>query len=282
MDITPFKQVALQYKTIFFDAYGVLKDFKGFIPGIGNLFFFLEDNGVDFYILTNDASRSPEQLAQRYKDHGIYHVKPEKLISSGMLAREYLQNKVAPGTTVVYMGTENSAHYIETAGLNTLSIADLDVHDCDHVSAMVFLDDEGFDWNHDINKVVNLLRFKNIPAIVANTDISYPTSKHEIAVAIGGIAEMVEKIVGKKFIRFGKPDAQMFMLAYEEVTKEKPMKKNDILMVGDTLYTDIIGGNKFGLDTALVLSGSTLPHLAKMRIEMTGIIPTHICESVVS
>ena len=34
-------------------------------------------------------------------------------------------------------------------------------------------------------------------------------------------------------------------------------------MVGDTLHTDIIGGNKFGLDTVLVLSGNTLPETPK-------------------
>jgi ribonucleotide monophosphatase NagD (HAD superfamily) len=53
-------------------------------------------------------------------------------------------------------------------------------------------------------------------------------------------------------------------------------------MVGDTLYTDIIGGNKFGLDTVLVLSGNTLPDMALVRISSSGIIPTYICESAVT
>jgi len=52
-------------------------------------------------------------------------------------------------------------------------------------------------------------------------------------------------------------------------------------MVGDTLYTDIIGGNKFGLDTALVLSGNTLPDMASIRIGSSGIIPTYVCDSAV-
>ena len=52
-------------------------------------------------------------------------------------------------------------------------------------------------------------------------------------------------------------------------------------MVGDTLFTDIIGGNKFGLDTALVLSGNTLPEMAKIKIGSTGIIPTYVCETAV-
>lgn len=52
-------------------------------------------------------------------------------------------------------------------------------------------------------------------------------------------------------------------------------------MVGDTLRTDILGGNKFGLDTVLVLSGNTLPQDANTRITATGILPTYICESAV-
>jgi ribonucleotide monophosphatase NagD (HAD superfamily) len=105
-------------------------------------------------------------------------------------------------------------------------------------------------------------------------------AKNEVAIAIGGIADAIENIVGKEFIRFGKPDAQMFIFAYEHALREgSPVQKNEILMVGDTLTTDIIGGNKFGLDTALVLTGNTLPSNAENKIASTGIYPTYICES---
>ena len=89
---------------------------------------------------------------------------------------------------------------------------------------------------------------------------------------------MIESIVGKRFIRFGKPDSQMFMFAYDLIRERRSISKNEILMVGDTLHTDIIGGNKFGLDTVLVLSGNTLPDDAATRISSTGIVPTYVCE----
>ena len=92
---------------------------------------------------------------------------------------------------------------------------------------------------------------------------------------------MIEKIVGKKFIRFGKPDSQMFMFAYELVREQRKVGKKDIVMVGDTLQTDIMGGNKFGLDTVLVLSGNTQASDAETRITSTGIMPTYICENAV-
>ena len=164
--------------------------------------------------------------------------------------------------------------------METISIADLDLEKIEDITALVFLDDEGFDWNTDISKAVNLLRQKNIPTIVANSDLTYPVSKNDVAIAAGGVADIVEKIAQKTFIHFGKPDASMFIYAYEKLLEKNDYKKNDILMVGDTLYTDIIGGNKFGVDTALVLTGNTRKERAEVLIRSYGVIPDYICESV--
>lgn len=281
MKTIDFRSVATKYKAVFFDAFGVLKNHKGIIPGVENTFDFLDEKGIDYYILTNDASRSPEELARMYQVSGIPSITTEKIISSGMLAHDWLKLKIKSGR-VAYLGTEQSAHYIESAGLETMPISQLDLNDVDDIKCLVFLDDEGFDWNNDINKVINLLRKKNMSVIVANTDINYPVNRIDIAIAIGGLSDMVEEILDRHFIRFGKPDAQMFMFAYERACQKQSLNRDDILMVGDTLYTDIIGGNKFGMDTALVLSGNTLAENAKMKIRSTGIIPTYVCDSVAS
>jgi len=281
MKTRDFISVVSSYKAVFFDAFGVLKNHQGIIHGIDKTFRFLDDHGIDYYILTNDASRSPEELANWYQTRGILTITTDKIVSSGMLAHDWLRLKIKSGR-VAYLGTEQSAHYIEQAGLATLSISDLNLDDIDDIKCLVFLDDEGFDWNNDINKVINLLRKKTMTVIVANTDINYPVSRTDIAIAIGGIADLVERILGQRFIRFGKPDAQMFMFAYEKACQKRALKRDEILMVGDTLSTDIIGGNKFGLDTVLVLSGNTLPDNAKVKIHSSGIIPTYICDTVVS
>jgi HAD superfamily hydrolase (TIGR01450 family) len=279
--IKSFKSIVTNYKAVFFDAFGVLKNHQGLIPGIIKTFEFLDQKGIKYYILTNDSSRSPEMLAKWYQDRGVWQVTSDKILSSGMLAMEFFKVKVSNGNAVAYLGTENSAHYIETAGLKTIAVKDIDLNDLDHIESFAFLDDEGFNWNDDINKTINLLRKKNMTVVVANTDINYPVSQNDISVAVGSLADMVEKIIGKMFIRFGKPDAQMFLLAFERALLDISVKRNEILMVGDTLYTDIIGGNKFGLDTVLVLSGNTLPDMAMIRISSSGIIPTYICESAV-
>jgi HAD superfamily hydrolase (TIGR01450 family) len=275
-----FKSVVDKYQVIFFDSFGVIKNYKGLVPGIEDTFAYLEDNQKDYYIVTNDASRSPLQLAHSFNKLGLDSITPDKIISSGMLAKEYLDLKVYDGI-VAYLGTDDSAHYLDSSGLHVLPLRDIDDTNIDRVNALVFLDDEGFDWFQDLNKAVNLLRRRNIPAIVANTDDAYPLNKQDIAIAIGALAGMIEKITGKKFIRFGKPDSQMFTFAYDLVRENKSLNKKDILMVGDTLHTDILGGNKFGLDTVLVFTGNTLQQNAETRINATGILPTYICHAAV-
>jgi ribonucleotide monophosphatase NagD (HAD superfamily) len=113
-----------------------------------------------------------------------------------MLAREYLDLKVRKGI-VAYLGTDNSAHYIETSEIKTLSIRELDLNAVSDVNALVFLDDEGFDWNTDLTKTLNLLRKRNIPVIVANTDKTYPASKSRLSIAVGALAKMIEDTIGR-------------------------------------------------------------------------------------
>jgi HAD superfamily hydrolase (TIGR01450 family) len=198
-----------------------------------------------------------------------------------MMAKHFLQHKITNGK-IAYLGTENSAHYILQSGLENISVRNIDLENINDISAFVFLDDEGFDWNTDINKTINLLRRKNIPVIVANSDKLYPVSKNDVAVAAGGIAKMVESSLNKKFIYFGKPDTQMFTYAYNRLKRLGVYTKKEILMVGDNLNTDILGGNKFGVKTMLVLSGNTREDYANLQIQSTGIIPDFICRSIIS
>lgn len=280
MKKTDFASILPKYKAIFFDAFGVLKNYNGVIKGIDRTFDYLAEQQMEFFVLTNDSSRSPKLLADKYRLGGIDAINTDHMISSGMLAREYFKHKLRDGK-VVYLGTEKSAYYLEGTGLEGIPIGQFDYHNSKDIRALVLLDEEGFDWNRDLNTAINLLRRKNIPIIVANSDETYPVSKDEIHIAIGGIADMLETIVGKRVIRFGKPSSQMFIFAYEHMLRRVAVRKEEILMIGDTLYTDIIGGNKFGVDTALVLTGNTSPEQAKFLIKSTGIIPDYLCNSAV-
>lgn len=276
-----FTQVVEPYKVVFFDAYGVLKNSRGVIPGVADTLLWLQRSGRDIYVVTNDASKSPDQMAQSYV-HPTYGslLSASRIISSGLLAKDFLRSKVRTGK-VAYLGKPASAFYIQSAGLEAIPVARATLDD--DLRAIVLLDDEGFDWFGDLNRTLNLARNLDVPVVVANSDTSYPVSGNEVAVAVGGLATMIETIVGKRFIRFGKPDTMMFSYAFAcACSNNATVSKDDVLMVGDTLHTDVYGANAFGIDTALVLSGNTRADNATVQISASGIIPTYLCDSILT
>lgn len=281
MNNVSFRSIVKDYKAVFVDSYGVLKNHQGLIDGVQTAINYMRDEGKIFRVLTNDASRSQQEQVEMFASIGLNSLKEEEIITSGMLARQFLELKIKKGK-IAYLGTPSSAKYFLQFGLEPVPVADIDLDDIDDILAFVFLDDEGFDWNAGINKTVNFLRRKNLPVIVANSDKYYPISRDDVAVAIGGISRLIESVLNQKFIRFGKPDSQMFMYAFDDINENGHFTKSDILMVGDTLHTDILGGNKFGLKTLLVLSGNTRPDSVQMKINASGIIPDYISDSILT
>ena len=282
MEKTSFKSLVKDYKAVFVDSYGVLKNHMGLIEGVQSTIDSLREEEKIFRVLTNDASRSQQQQVEMFTRIGLKNLRGDEIITSGMLARHFLELKIKTGK-IAYLGTPDSARYFLQFGLVPVHVEEIDLNDIDDILAFVFLDDEGFDWNEGINKTVNFLRRKNLPVIVANSDKYYPINNNDVAVAIGGISRLIESVLNQKFIRFGKPDSQMFMYAFDDINKTgKNYTKSDILMVGDTLHTDILGGNKFGLQTLLVLSGNTRPESVEMKINASGIIPDYISDSILT
>ena len=144
-----FSELAERYPVIFFDAFGVLKNASGVFPGTAAVLERLRAQGKDIYILTNDASRSPEKMARSYvhAEHGAL-VPPDKILSSGLLASEFLSETVGEGL-VAYLGTPSSAYFIEKVGLRARPVSECRTQDSPR--AIAILDDEGFDWSIALN-----------------------------------------------------------------------------------------------------------------------------------
>lgn len=274
-----FRELAANYAVIFFDAYGVLKNFEGVIDGVLPALAELKRDGKELFIVTNDSSRSPKKMSQLYVHEELGEIFPEdRVISSGMLARDFLRAKVK-SRTVAYLGKPDSAYYITSAGLEAIPLSACTT--ATEIGALALLDDEGFDWQPDINRAINLLRHRTIPVVVANADKVYPVHRNDVAIAVGGIADLMESALDRRFVRFGKPDAYMFSYSFSRASALTPgVRRKDILMVGDTLETDIRGGNKFGIDTVLTLSGNTAREDYQFWIAASGVIPDYICESI--
>lgn len=284
MELRSFSEVTAAYDVIFFDSYGVLKNSGGVLKGVPDLLLRLTQAKKDLYVITNDASKAPERMAQSFSHPVEGELIPaSQIISSGLLAADFLAAQVAakkPNGRAAYLGKPSSAYYVESAGLEAIPLAEW--NDSEDPDAIVLLDDEGFDWFRDINHVLNLIRRSLAPVVIGNADLLYPT-KDGFALAVGSLANMLQPIAQKTFYRFGKPDAMMFVYALQAMRSARPGTKNHkVLMVGDTLHTDILGARMAGLDTVLVLSGNTLAAQAELQIQSTGIVPTYVCPDILS
>src|SRR4249920_527053 len=110
-----FFQIAEKFKAVFLDSYGVLKNYNGLIDGVQNTIDFLRHRDIAIRILTNDASRSQQQQAESFYKLGLKGIDTHEIVTSGMMARQYLQQKILEGK-IAYLGTENSAEYILQSG----------------------------------------------------------------------------------------------------------------------------------------------------------------------
>lgn len=281
MELTQLESILPSVKGVFLDSYGVIKNHNGLIKGMDRTMRVLEEREIPFKVLTNDASRSQKKQAERFNALGITQINPKDIVTSGMMAHQYLTNKFVNGK-IGYVGTNEAAEAVIKDPFYCVPIHEITRNDEKDLKAIVFLDDEGYDWSTTINQMLNLLRRENIPVIIANTDLIYPVSKNDVSLATGGIAHLVEMVINRNFIKFGKPDSPMFEYAYRSLLSEgHNIMRRDILMIGDTLHTDILGGNKYGTKTALVLSGNTSSKNARLAIEATGVRPDYVLENAV-
>src|SRR5690242_2948465 len=109
LELHSFLSLAVNYKAVFLDSYGVLKNYKGLIEGVQETVAFLREKNIAIRVLTNDASRSREQQVESFNELGLCGLQTHEIITSGMMAKHFLQHKINRGR-VGYLGTENSAH----------------------------------------------------------------------------------------------------------------------------------------------------------------------------
>ena len=244
-----------RYSALLFDAYGVLSYTVGALPGAVELINRLNGMGKPYYVLTNDSSALPENRAARYRKVGL-NVDSERLITSGSLLKGYFSEHGLSGARCVVLGTEDSAEYARRAGGVLVSAVD-------GFDVLVVGDQSGFPFAQGVNAALSAL-FRMIDAgdaprlALPNPDLVYPNDVG-FGMASGSVALIIEAALrqryprrtGLEFERLGKPNVAMFAEALRRTGTR------DMVMLGDTLETDIRGANRFGIDSALVAGGVT-------------------------
>ena len=244
-----------RYSALLFDAYGVLSYSVGALPGAVELIDRLNRIEKPYYVLTNDASALPESRAASYHKVGL-NVSAERIITSGSLLKGYFAEHGLCGARCVALGTSDSAEYVRRASGVVVNAAD-------SFDVVVVGDQSGFPFVDGVNAILTtlfqMIDAGNVPRLVLpNPDLVYPDDEG-FGMASGSVALIIEAALrqrypernGLEFDRLGKPNSAIFADALRRTGTR------DMVMLGDTLETDIRGANAFGIDSALVAGGVT-------------------------
>ena len=202
----------------------------------------LMETGLPLGYLTNNASRTPEQVAQQLQGYGL-PARPDQVVTSPQAAVKLLATLIPARSLVFVVGGVGLTSELENAGYRITRKAS------DHPVAVVqgFAPEVG--WEQLAEASFALQRHESVVWVATNTDWTIPV-KGGVAPGNGALVSAVHLAVGRLATFAGKPETPMFEVALERF---QPPGKS--LMIGDRLDTDILGANRAGILSALVLTG---------------------------
>lgn len=250
-----------RFRSFLFDIDGTLLLGNTPIPGAPEFLDHLRKQELSFFFLTNNSTQNHQEIAARLTSAGIPAM-PDEIISSSDPVPKYFRRVNRTGKAWRYFLIGRS---MEIPGVIEYEKDPAKIMECDGV-----LHNGGkYDWLVVLTAILNFfLRYPEKPFLVANPDILNPV-KDGVTVASNGQMELVIALLEKRGIKkerilFGKPFAPIYKEVLERVGSiaERP---DQIVGVGDWLNSDIMGANRAGMSSCLVLTGlSTEADIPKM------------------
>lgn len=218
--------------------------------------------GGKYLFLTNNSSRSVDAYVEKMRRLGIATDKEDFLTSVDALIL-YLRDRGYENKLLYAFGTASFRSQLAGAGFSVTDKL------CDGIEALIC----GFDTELSFQKLEDacILLGRGVDFIAANPDWVCPTWYGYVP-DCGSVCEMLFRATGRRPVFIGKPKPEMALLAMEKYG----FSKEETMLIGDRLYTDIACGRNAGIDAALVLSGES----SLADVEISEAKPTHIYENI--
>src|SRR6188472_1659711 len=240
------------------DMDGVLVHEEHAIPGADRFLARLAELGLPFLVLTNNSIYTRRDLAARLKASGLT-VPEEAIFTSALATAAFLQDQ-RPGGSAFVIGEAGLTTAMHEAGYT------LTERNPDYV---VLGETRIYSFGRitqAIRLIVNGARF-----IATNPDPTGPSTEGPLP-ATGSVAALISRATGVEPYFVGKPNPMMFRSALNRIEAHS----ENTAIVGDRMDTDVVAGIEAGLETILVLTGST----ARDEVERYPFRPSRILPSI--
>lgn len=221
------------------DMDGVIYRGTDALPGAKPFIHWLKKNTKRFLFLTNSSERTPLQLSERLAAMGI-EVEPEHFMTSAIATAIFLQSQL-PGARVFAIG-ENGLHQALTQAGFTITE--------DRPDYVILGETEHYTYGK-IEKAIHCV-LAGARLIGTNPDLTGPSEKG-IVPACRALMAPIELSTGRQPYYIGKPNP----LIMRHSLKRLGCRREEAVIIGDRMDTDIIAGIESEIQTVLVLSGIT-------------------------
>ena len=221
----------------------------------------VKKKGGKYLFVTNNSSKGVDAYVAKLKKIGINACEDDFLTSTDATIL-YLNNNY-PGKKFYSMGTKSFTKQLADAGINVT------VELSDDIFGLIISNDTELTFKK-LDDACKLL-VRGVEYIATNPDWVCPTSYGYVP-DCGSFAQMLEHATGRKPLFIGKPQPEMLLIAMEK----HGYSKEDTVMIGDRVYTDIASGFNAGVDTIFVLSGEGTLEDA----EQSDTKPTYIMKNI--
>jgi 4-nitrophenyl phosphatase len=229
-------------RALILDMDGVLWKADAPIGDLPKTFDIMRGRGLKVAFATNNGTQTPEQYVERLARLGV-KVEPWQVITSALGIANLLTKELPSGSPIFVIGGVGVKTALRDCGFELLS-----TNTAKSAKAVVM----GIDPEINFEKMgeAALLVRSGVPFYATNPDKTFPTPRGQIPGA-GAWISVIVTATGVEPIYAGKPAPYLLELARTRLDTSK----EQTLVVGDRLETDIAGGQAAGMKTALVLSG---------------------------
>jgi HAD superfamily hydrolase (TIGR01457 family) len=240
-----------QYDTLLADLDGVVYEGTRAIAHAVESLNKLQADGIAVGYVTNNSSRTPETISAQLNGFGLNTI-AEQIIGSAQTGTELLATMVEPGSKILVVGGEGLRKSVAAAGFVVVDSAE------EKPAGVI----QGFAPDVAWKNLAEAAYAIQAGAkwVATNSDWTLPQERG-LAPGNGTLVSAVHTAVGQLPVVAGKPEPAIFQTALRQ------FMTSAALFVGDRIDTDIIGANRAGVDSALVLTG------VSTRKELLGVKP---------